>query len=83
MVKHIQTIRRQQPKNCLSVFDPFMGLLLKGLTGHNLAERNFFFIYHKKQEDFKRQTSYFVVTTNTIDKNFSFQIKNIIRIHTK
>ena len=32
MVKHTQTIRRQQPMNCLSVFDHFMGLALKGLT---------------------------------------------------
>ena len=32
MVKHIQTIRRLLPKNCLSVFDHFVGLALKGLT---------------------------------------------------
>ena len=31
MVKHIQTIRRQKPTNCLSVFDHFVGLALKGL----------------------------------------------------
>ena len=31
MVKHTQTIRRQQPKNCLSVFDYSMRLVLKGL----------------------------------------------------
>ena len=31
MVKHTQTIRRQQPTNCLSVFDHFVGLALKGL----------------------------------------------------
>ena len=31
MVKHTQTIRRQEPTNCLSVFDQFMGLALKGL----------------------------------------------------
>ena len=30
MVKHTQTIRRQQPTNCLSVFDHFVGLALKG-----------------------------------------------------
>ena len=29
-VKHIQTIRRQ-PTSCLSVFDHFVGLALKGL----------------------------------------------------
>ena len=31
MVKHTQTIRRQQPTNCLSVFDHFVNLALKGL----------------------------------------------------
>ena len=31
MVKHTQTIRRQQPMNCLSVFEHFVGLALKGL----------------------------------------------------
>ena len=31
MVKHIQTIRRLLPTNCLSVFGYFMGLALKGL----------------------------------------------------
>ena len=30
-VKHTQTIRRQQPTNCLSVFVHFWGLELKGL----------------------------------------------------
>ena len=31
MVKHTRSIRRQQPKNCLSVFGHFVGLALKGL----------------------------------------------------
>ena len=31
MVKHTKTIRRQQPTNCLGVFDHLMGLVLKGL----------------------------------------------------
>ena len=31
MVKHTQTIRRKLPTNCLSVFDHFVGLALKGL----------------------------------------------------
>ena len=31
MVKHTQTIRRLLPTNCLSVFDHFGGLALKGL----------------------------------------------------
>ena len=32
MVKHTQTIRRQQRTNCVSVFDHFMGLVLRGLN---------------------------------------------------
>ena len=31
MVKHTQTIRRQQPTDCSSVFDHFVKLALKGL----------------------------------------------------
>ena len=31
MVKHTQTIRQQQSTNCLSVFDLFVGLALRGL----------------------------------------------------
>ena len=31
MVKHTQTILRQQPKNCLSMFYHFVGLAFKGL----------------------------------------------------
>ena len=31
MVKHTQTIRRQKPTNCLSVFEHFVGLALEGL----------------------------------------------------
>ena len=32
MVKHSQTIRRQKPTNCLSVFDHFVECALKGCT---------------------------------------------------
>ena len=38
MAKHTQTIRRLWPTNCLSVFDHFAGLVLKGLTLLTLAE---------------------------------------------
>ena len=31
MIKHTQTIRRQKATNCLSVFDHFVKLALKGL----------------------------------------------------
>ena len=42
MVKHTQTIHRQEPTNCLSVSDHFVGFALKGL------KKNFFwysFVY--------------------------------------
>ena len=31
MVKHTQTIRRQKPTKCLSMFDDFVGFAFKGL----------------------------------------------------
>ena len=37
MVKHTQTIRRQQPTNFLSVFDHFVGLALKGLNALDIS----------------------------------------------
>ena len=38
MVKYTQTIRRQQPTNCLSVLDHFVGLVLKGLKSLSLLQ---------------------------------------------
>ena len=38
MAKHTQTIRRQEPMNCLSVFDHHVGLALKGLNKISLHE---------------------------------------------
>ena len=37
MVKESQTIRRLLPTNCLSVFDHFMGLALKGLRNSSIG----------------------------------------------
>ena len=54
MVKHTQTIRRQKPKNCLSVFDHFVGLGLKGLNKiweykmSHMVEIIFFLFFVKK-----------------------------------
>ena len=47
MVKHTQAIqiRWQQPRNCLSVFDHFVGLALKGLSEYNEI-RSFRFNLH-------------------------------------
>ena len=39
MVKHAQTVRRLLPTNCLSVFEHFMGLALKGLTTYFLLDK--------------------------------------------
>ena len=44
MVKHSQTIRRQNPTNSLSVFDYFVGLALKGLN----TKKDFNY-FHKNQ----------------------------------
>ena len=41
MVKHTQTICRQQSTNCLSVFDHFVKLVLKGLRVFLLAYQGF------------------------------------------
>ena len=38
MVKHTETIRPQKPTNCLSVFDHFVGLALKGLRSRKLIK---------------------------------------------
>ena len=34
MVKHTQTSRAKKPKNCLSVFDHFVGWRLEGLSSY-------------------------------------------------
>ena len=47
MVKHTQTIHRLLPTTCLSMFDHFMGLVLKGLN--NLCKRNEITEAEKKQ----------------------------------
>ena len=39
MVKYTQTIRLQQPTNCLSVFEYFVKLVLKGLNPLNIRNQ--------------------------------------------
>ena len=39
MIKHTQTIRRQQSMDCLNVFDHFVKLVLKGLKGDMKMEK--------------------------------------------
>ena len=38
LLVHTQTIRRQQPTICMSVFDHFLGLALKGLKYEKILE---------------------------------------------
>ena len=40
MVKYKQAIRQQQPTNCLSMFDHFVGLALKGLSMEEAKSNN-------------------------------------------
>ena len=40
MVKHNKIVRRQNPMNCLNVFDHFVGLALKGLKFQNLRSHD-------------------------------------------
>ena len=46
MIKHTQKIRRLLPTNCLSVFDHFVGLVLKGLR----ADQNLSVVRASKPE---------------------------------
>ena len=41
MVKHTQTIHRLLLTNCLSVFDHFVGLVLKGLGKLSLKQKTY------------------------------------------
>ena len=45
MVKHTQTICRQQSTNCLSVLDHFVGLALEGLNKLAQLENSEFSLY--------------------------------------
>ena len=60
MVKHIQTIRRKKPTNCLSVFDHFVGLALKGLITSFLY---FLSLTNKKQTITLHEYDYVVART--------------------
>ena len=50
MVKHTQTIRRLLATICLSVFDKFVGLALKGLNlykkTHESQENNIIYLFY-------------------------------------
>ena len=61
MVTHTQTIRRQQRKDCFSVFDYFMGLGLKGLKSLKtyLALTKTTSLYESHKKDHHRCLTFF------------------------
>ena len=60
MVKHTQTIRRLLPMNCLSVFDHFVGLVLKGLMLTTRATLMYKDVVENKQRHYKEFFSFIV-----------------------
>ena len=57
MVKQTQTIRRQEPTTCLSVFDQVVGLVLKGLA-HFIPMFPFFSAFVKCGEILKMKGNF-------------------------
>ena len=81
MVKHTQTIRWQQPTNCLSVLDHFVGLALKELIEFTWSQENRclwegLFVFMKW--NFKRNPKYkllsFVVRSNLFKKRSKLKL---------
>ena len=71
MVSHTQTVRWQQPTNCFSVFDHFMGLVLKVLT----AQMGLFMkmiIYTAQNRIFSHEDFF-----SKCDQNCGFGLKKI------
>ena len=59
-IHHIQTIRWQKSTNCLSVFDHFVGLALKGLTKNKTEVRKGIECWSKVcHVNFKEFSAYF------------------------
>ena len=62
MVKHTKTVRRQQPTNCLSVFDYLVKLALKGLISFVKVAKERFIKYFGYDENI------------LVEDNFSFKL---------
>ena len=78
MVNHTQTIRRQKPTNCLSVFDHFVGLALKRLRILicKTPSNGYFIKYYVKQ----RILAVFVLPLNLgIELSFNMKSKSNIQ----
>ena len=61
MVRHTQTMRRQQPTNCLSVFDHFVGLALKRLLCMILLFTCKCFIYDSHGKRTAQKMKFFIM----------------------
>ena len=76
MVKHTQIIRRYQPTNCLSVFDHFVLLALKGLNAYGpllwISEVVSFVIKYVSKIFRKTNISYPLISCVSGSKNVSF-----------
>ena len=64
MVKHTQTILRQQPTNYLSVFDHFVKLTLKRLNGTHLRVSVFFVKYVHLQMFLVSESLFIMISRN-------------------
>ena len=68
MVKHTQTICRQQPTNCYSVFDHFVGLALK--------ELRLILVFRKLKRCAREHTSF---ENNQVRRFLKFRILSTLR----
>ena len=59
MVKHTQTIRQQQPTNCLIVFDHFVELVLKELKKIDTTISEYK-VYYKQPGDLRKNSQLFI-----------------------
>ena len=74
MVKHTQIIRRQQPKNCLSVFDHFVGMAFKRSNiCSNKTFRNFptvfFTLFYRVKFDIEKLLKKWRLRNLTLQRN--------------
>ena len=66
MVQNNQTTRRQQSMNCLSVFDYFVGLVLKGLTFYKVSKTLNLTIFNKLLKWRTLTSNFWPISVNNI-----------------
>ena len=76
MVKHTQTIRPQEPTNCLNVFDYFVGLALKGLIEINKNTK----VGQKKTKNTEKKRN---IIKQEMQKQLLYYIHPQINLHSK